>query len=293
MIYVITGPTSTGKDRIAIDLAKRIGGEIINADAFHVYRQLDIGTNKPRESDFQGIRHHLFSYVDVDETYSIARYQKDARSLIEKLLAKKIPLIMLGGSGLYIKAALFDYRFREEKTVDMSVYEAMENKQLHDALAAVDPTSANKIHPNNRRRVLRALSIYFAQNIKKSDIPIHKDGNPIYDTMFFAVEFDRAEVYLAISNRVHRMISEGLVEEVEKLIAKYGDYQQAFNAIGYKEIIEHLHGEATLEEAINKIITNTRNYSKRQTTFFRHQFSLSWIRSADDIIKIIEDGKTT
>ncbi len=293
MIYVITGPTNTGKDRIAIELAKRLGGEIINADAFHVYRQLKIGTNKPREEDFQGVKHHLFEIVGVDENYSIARYQKEARTIIDELLAKNIPIIMLGGSGLYIKAALYDYHFKEEPTVDMSAYEKLDNLSLYNALKAVDEKAAVAIHFNNRRRVLRALQIYRAQGNKKSDIPINKDCDPIYETLFFGINFDRADLYLRIVYRVERMIAEGLFAEVKALIDEYGPHRQALLAIGYKESIAYLQGKMTKEEAIDAIIKNTRHYVKRQITYVRHQFPMHWINTIDDIIEIGKNGKAS
>ncbi len=292
MIYVITGPTNTGKDRIAIELAKRLGGEIINADAFHVYRQLHIGTNKPKEEDFQGVRHHLFAIVDVDENYSIARYQKEAREIIDDLIAKNIPVIMLGGSGLYIKAALFDYRFKEEADVDLSEYDSLDNQALHNALKVVDAKAAETIHFNNRRRVLRALQIYRSQGIKKSEIPLKKDSEPLYETLFFGIEFERADLYLRIVERVSRMVENGLFEEVRNLINEYGVKQQAFHAIGYKESINYLLGITSREQSINDIITNTRHYVKRQMTFARHQFKMHWINSVDDIIEI-SHGKTS
>lgn len=293
MIYVITGPTNTGKDRIAIELAKRLGGEIINADAFHVYRQLKIGTNKPREEDFQGVKHHLFEIVGVDENYSIARYQKEARTIIDELLAKNIPIIMLGGSGLYIKAALYDYHFQEEPAVDMSPYEKLDNLSLHNALKTVDERAAMAIHFNNRRRVLRALQIYRAQGNKKSDIPINKDCDPIYETLFFGINFDRADLYLRIVYRVERMIAEGLFAEVKALIDEYGPHRQALLAIGYKESIAYLQGKMTKEEAIDAIIINTRHYAKRQITFVRHQFPMHWINTVDDIIEMGKNGKAS
>ncbi|MFA5421707.1 MAG: tRNA (adenosine(37)-N6)-dimethylallyltransferase MiaA [Bacilli bacterium] len=290
MIYVITGPTNTGKDSVAIELAKCLGGEIVNADAFHVYKQLKIGTNKPRDEDFLGIKHHLFEYVDVSEDYSIARYQSDARQIIEDLIARNIPIILLGGSGLYIKAALYDYRFKDETPVDLSEYEKLNNAELHTILRKVDAASADRIHPHNRRRVLRALQIYFSQGNKKSDIPVLKDEAPIYEAQFFGVEFDRADLYLRIEKRVHRMMEEGLEDEAKSLLARYGDKQQAFSAIGYKEMIEYIHGLISKEEAISQIIANTRHYAKRQITFVRHQFPMQWIKSAADIVANIKHG---
>ena len=293
MIYVITGPTCTGKDAFAIELAKRLGGEIINADAFHVYKGLIIGTNKPKEEDFQGVKHHLFDFIELDDNYSIARYQKDARLIIEDLLDRNIPIIMLGGSGLYIKAALFDYRFKEEDKIDMAIYDAMDNKTLHESLKAIDHAAANNIHPNNRRRVMRAIQIFLAQGIRKSDIPILRNERPLYECMFFGIEFDRGDLYLLIVSRVTKMMNEGLIREVKQLSEKYGDNQQAFNAIGYKEIIEHLQGITSKEEALSNIISNTRHYAKRQITFFRHQFDMHWVKTVDDIIRIAHHGKTS
>ncbi len=290
MIYVITGPTNTGKDRVAIDLAKRLGGEIINADAFHVYKQLLIGTNKPKEDDFQGVKHHLFGFIDVSESYSIARYQIEARAIIDDLLARNIPVIFLGGSGLYIRAALYDYRFQEEKEIDLSKYDNLSNEELYRELQTVDIESSRQIHPNNRKRVLRALKIFMTQGIKKSDIPIVSNNLPIYDVRFYGVEFDRENLYLRISKRVERMVSEGLFEEVKALIKQYGLKQQAFSAIGYKEVIAFYEGKLTQEEAIKTIVTNTRHYVKRQMTFVRHQFPMKWIKNADEILQEENNG---
>ena len=285
MIYVITGPTNTGKDRIAVELAKRIGGEIINADAFHVYKQLKIGTNKPQEDEFEGVKHHLFSYIDIDEEYSIARYQNDARKIIDDLNAKNIPIIMLGGSGLYIKAALYDYQFNQEEIIDMSKYEHMSNDDLYASLQAFDHFSATKIHRNNRKRVMRALEIFLSQGIKKSELPTHKD-KPFYQALFFGVDFDRGDLYMRIMGRVHRMIMDGLFEEVKLLLKKYPSSLQALQAIGYKEAIEYLNGNHSEEETIDKIVTNTRHYAKRQMTFVRHQFVVHWIKNVDDVLRI-------
>lgn len=293
MIYVITGPTNTGKDAVAIELAKRLNGHIINADAFHVYKQLHIGTNKPNEEDFQGVEHHLFGYVDVDQDYSIAQYQQDARRIINELLSKNIPIIMLGGSGLYIKAALYDYRFQVEEHVDLAYFETLNNQALHEQLQAVDPISARLIHPNNRKRTLRALQIFYAQGRKKSDIPVQKDEPAIYECCFYGIEFDRQELYERIAKRVQRMVDEGLFDEVRSLVDHYGFTRQAFSAIGYKEVIDHLVGKITQADAIESIIVNTRHFVKRQMTYVRHQFSMQWIKGVDDIIRSISDGKTS
>ena len=293
MIYVITGPTNTGKDAIAIELAKRLNGEIINADAFHVYKQLHIGTNKPKEEDFQGVKHHLFGYVDVDQDYSIAQYQHDARKIIDQLLLKKTPIIMLGGSGLYIKAALYDYRFQVEEHIDLSRFETLDDQALHEQLQAVDPVSARLIHPNNRKRTLRALQIFYAQGRKKSDIPLQKDEPAIYECRFFGIEFNREELYQRIGKRVQRMVDEGLFGEVRTLVDRYGFECQAFNAIGYKEVIDFLLGRSTQLETIEAIFVNTRHYVKRQMTYVRHQFPMQWIKSVNDILGSLNDGKTS
>lgn len=290
MIYVITGPTNTGKDRIAIELAKRLGGEIINADAFHIYRQLSIGTNKPKDEDFQGVKHHLFGFVDVTENYSIARYQKEARTIIDDLTAKQIPVILLGGSGLYIKAALFDYRFQNEKEVDMSRFTNLTNEELYRELQARDLETSREIHPNNRKRVTRALQIFLAQGTKKSEIPASQNDKPLYNALFFGIEFDRATLYLRIAERVKRMVSEGLFEEVANLTNQYGYHHQAFYAIGYKEAIAHVQGTISQQGAVETIIKNTRHYVKRQMTFVRHQFPMQWIKDTDDIMRIINHG---
>lgn len=291
MIYVITGPTHTKKDELAIELALKIDGQIINADAYHVYKQLKIGTNKPESSDFLNVKHHLFSYVDINEEYSIARYQKDAREIIDQLIKESIPIILLGGSGLYIKAALYNYQFLEEKTVDMKKYHEMDNEALHNFLIEIDPQSASKIHPHNRRRVLRAIEIYLSVGLKKSDKTFTKRDELLYKAMFFGRVHDRKQIYDGSEKRVDDMIENGLIEEVKFLYENYDPSLQALEAIGYKELISYLKNETTLEEAISEIKKNTRRYVKRQMTFCRNQFSMHWVEDVSDILKINKDGK--
>ncbi|MDY0100507.1 MAG: tRNA (adenosine(37)-N6)-dimethylallyltransferase MiaA [Bacilli bacterium] len=286
MIIVITGPTHTGKDQLAVALAKKIKGEIINADAFHIYKQLEIGTNKPQNEQFQNIKHHLFSYVNVDEPYSIATYQKDARLIIDDLIKKNIPIILLGGSGLYIKAALFNYHFLEQKKVDMSLYQKMNNEELFKTLVKIDPLASEKIHPHNRRRVLRAIEIYLAQGIKKSDNLLTRKDELLYEAKFFGLKHNRQTIYDGIDKRVDLMIEKGLLKEVKYLYEKYGDNIQALEAIGYKELITSLKGEISVEEAIKEIKKNTRRYVKRQMTFCNNQLPMHWVSNVKEILEI-------
>lgn len=291
MILVLTGPTGSGKTDMAISLAKKLGGAIINADAFQVYRELNIATAKPSEAQRLEVPHFLFDFVPISSSYSVYEYQADLRATIADLQEIHKPIIIAGGTGLYIRAGLYDYSFPEEKVVDLSVYEKMDDDTLYAALQKMDPEEAKTIHPHNRIRVLRAIKVYLSGGKKKSEIKAEQKHQPIYDDVyFFGLNAERAPLYERVNQRVEEMFKAGLVEENRALYEKYGETPRAFQAIGVKELFPYFRGEKNLEECKEEIQKNTRHYVKRQETFFRHQFDIHWITQEEEILDAISSS---
>ncbi len=291
MILVLTGPTGSGKTDMAISLTKKLGGAIINADAFQVYRELNIATAKPSEAQRLEVPHFLFDFVPVSSSYSVYEYQADLRATIADLQEIHKPIIIAGGTGLYIRAGLYDYSFPEEKVVDLSVYEKMDDDTLYAALQKMDPEEAKTIHPHNRIRVLRAIKVYLSSGKKKSEIKAEQKHQPIYDDVyFFGLNAERAPLYERVNQRVEEMFKAGLVEENRALYEKYGEAPRAFQAIGVKELFPYFRGEKNLEECKEEIQKNTRHYVKRQETFFRHQFDIHWITQEEEILDAISSS---
>ena len=291
MILVLTGPTGSGKTDMAISLAKKLGGAIINADAFQVYRELNIATAKPSEAQRLEVPHFLFDFVPISSSYSVYEYQADLRATIADLQEIHKPIIIAGGTGLYIRAGLYDYSFPEEKVVDLSVYEKMDEDTLYAALQKMDPEEAKTIHPHNRIRVLRAIKVYLSSGKKKSEIKAEQKHQPIYDDVyFFGLNAERAPLYERVNQRVEEMFKAGLVEENRALYEKYGENPRAFQAIGVKELFSYFRGEKNLEECKEEIQKNSRHYVKRQETFFRHQFDIHWITREEEILDAISSS---
>lgn len=291
MILVLTGPTGSGKTDMAISLAKKLGGAIINADAFQVYRELNIATAKPSEAQRLEVPHFLFDFVPISSSYSVYEYQADLRATIADLQEIHKPIIIAGGTGLYIRAGLYDYSFPEEKVVDLSVYEKMDDDTLYAALQKMDPEEAKTIHPHNRIRVLRAIKVYLSSGKKKSEIKAEQKHQPIYDDVyFFGLNAEREPLYERVNQRVEEMFKAGLVEENRALYEKYGEAPRAFQAIGVKELFPYFRGEKNLEECKEEIQKNTRHYVKRQETFFRHQFDIHWITQEEEILDAISSS---
>jgi tRNA dimethylallyltransferase len=288
MILVLTGATGTGKSELAAALAQRLGGEIVNADAFQVYEGLTIATCAPSPRLKALAPHHLYAFVPLSEGYDVARYQKDCRAVLAAIRKRGRTPILVGGSGLYIRAALYDYDFSvDASSVDLAPYENLSDEALHEALAALDPGEAAKIPPANRRRALRSIALTKASGAPKTELLARQRHEPIEEARFFALAEDRAALYAKLDARVERMFAEGLMEETVPLIERYGRSAPAFQAIGVKELFPYLDGKATLEEAKQKIKEDTRRYAKRQETFFRHQFQLEYVHSLDEILEAI------
>lgn len=284
MIIVLTGPTGSGKSDLALSLASRLGAAIINADAFQVYQELNIATAKPTLEMRTKAPHYLYDFVPLDSAYNVAEYQQDMRSALEFCLQKNQTVIIAGGTGLYIKAALYDYEFAQRPKVDMTAYETMDEDTLYATLRHLDPSSAEKIHPHNRQRVLRAIEICLSTGESKSQIEAKQSHKLLYPTMFFGLEQEREDLYRRVERRVDRMFEEGLLEETLPLIERYGREQMAFRAIGVKELFPYIDGQASLEETKDLIKKNTRNYIKRQMTWLRNQFEMVWVRDEEDLL---------
>ena len=290
MILVILGPTGVGKSELAYKLAPKLNAEIVNGDAFQIYKEMDIGVAKPPKEYFLNIPHHLYSFVSPSEAYSIKEYQTDARRVIKDILSRGKNVILVGGSGLYIRSALFDYEFKDSEEIDMSKYEAMDNETLHKELEKIDPNDALKIHPNNRRRVLRSIQIYLENGESKSEIISRQNHKPIYEnTLFVMPNFDRDALYMNINKRVEKMIENGLLNEAKHIYDHYPN-SQAIMGIGYKEFIPYFENKASLEEVVEEIKKDTRNYAKRQITFFKYQFNVKTFNNEEELLEVIHHG---
>lgn len=288
MIIVISGPTCLGKSKSALVVAQKFNAEIINGDAFQCYKEMDIGVAKPPKEYFNLVPHHLFSFVDIDHPYSIMEYQTNLRHKLDELLAQNKNVVIVGGSGLYIRSALYDYEFTKEEGFDTSSLEELSNEELHAKLEEIDPKEAKKIHVNNRKRMVRALAIFESQKITKSEIIDSQKHEPIYkDVRFFVKDMPREKLYELINQRVDKMIEDGLVKEVKTLYEKYGETPTSMQAIGYKELIEYFKGNLSLDESIELIKKHTRNYAKRQMTYIRHQFPTIFYKDDEELLRLI------
>ncbi len=273
MVIVVTGPTAVGKTDLGIFLAQKLNGEVINADSTQIYKGLDIATNKVQ--DTKGIKHHLFNEKDLMEDYSVFDYQKDARKIIDDILKRgKVP-ILVGGTGLYINAALYDYKFEERAHEE---YEGITNDELYKMLLEVDPNST--IHVNNRTRVISALNYYKANGKPYSEKA--KDFNLLYDTLFIGLTTDREVLYYKINKRVDKMVEEGLIEEAREMYDLKIRSKAVMTPIGPKELFDYFDGKCTFEEAIETIKSKSRKYAKRQYTWFRNQMKLKWFETNYD-----------
>lgn len=275
-VIVIVGPTGVGKTKLSIDLARHFNTEIISADSMQIYKGMDIGTAKVTKDETSGIKHHLIDIKEIEESYSVFESQINIRKKISEInKMDKIPIIV-GGTGLFIKAALYDYTFLKEEKRETQTYEGISNEELYEKLVSIDKESANKIHVNNRRRIIRALQIA-SSDIKKSDIIKSQKHKPLYDIKMIGLTTDRKTLYKRIDNRVDKMLEKGLLDEVKAIYDKYkGQNYQSLQGISYKELFLYFDKKITLEEAIDLIKKKSRNYAKRQYTWFNNQFRVNW-----------------
>ncbi len=286
-VVVICGPTAVGKTKLSIAIAKYFKTDIINADAFLVYKKMNIGTAKPSPSEQDNIKHHLIDIIEPTMEFSIADYQKAVRGVIDELShLHKLPLLV-GGSGLYIDAVIKDYRFAEAKRTD-SDFDNYSNEMLKSHLTKLDPELASSIHTNNRKRLIRAIELSNYPSLK--DSRSHRDDF-YYDTLCVFLNADRSILYKRINERVDEMLDRGLISEVEKIgVSNFS--KTARSAIGYKEVIAYLEGKITYDELGELIKKNTRHFAKRQFTWFNNKTTCQKVDvDFDDFDKTIEEVK--
>ncbi len=271
MIIVIVGPTGVGKTKLSIELAKKLDGEIINADSTQVYKGLNIATAKVTEEEKENIPHYLFDIKELTENYTVYDYQKDCRYYIENILKRKKTPIIVGGTGLYVKAALYDYVFEDEtKKNDYSTYS---NQELYEKALKIDKNL--NIHMNNRKRIERFLDYYLNNN--KSINSKKKSENLIYeDVIFIGLTTNRDDLYQRLNERVDQMLSDGLMDEVKEIYESHIRTKAVLTPIGYKELFPYLEGKDELKNCIEIMKQRTRKYAKRQYTWFNHQFKVNW-----------------
>ena len=282
---IITGPTASGKTALSIELAKQIGGEIISADSMQVYRHMDIGSAKVTKEEMDGVPHHLIDVLEPSEEFNVVRFQEMARKAMEEIYERgKIPIIA-GGTGFYIQALLYDIDFTETDE-NNSIREELEQKArtegasaLHAMLKEIDPESAEAIHENNVKRVIRAIEFYRQTGKKISDHNRQeREKSSPYQFLYYVIDLPRELLYSRIEQRVDQMIEQGLVEEVKALQAMGCTRDMvSMQGLGYKEILDYLNGQLTLDEAVYVLKRDTRHFAKRQLTWFRRERDVRWL----------------
>lgn len=276
-IIVIVGPTGVGKTKASVELAKRLNAEIINGDAVSVYKELNIASAKPTLEERNGINHYLIDKVDVCDNYTIYDYQKDARVAIEEIKEKGKNIIVVGGTGLYIKSLLYDYKFHEEK---INRYDDLTNDQI---ISKIKEYGKFDIDYSNIRRIVRLLSKL------ENNIPLSEKADIIYPSIIIGLTTDRDTLYKVINNRVDNMLKNGLLDEINNLKDRYKDSRVLNSAIGYKEFNDYFN-DNNIENTVEKIKHNSRKYAKRQFTYFKNQFKTKWFDvSYDNFNKTIDE----
>ncbi|ASF39546.1 tRNA (adenosine(37)-N6)-dimethylallyltransferase MiaA [Halobacillus halophilus] len=282
LVISVVGPTAVGKSKLGVEIAKRFEGEVISGDSMQIYKSMDIGTAKVTEQEMQGIPHHLVDIKEPDESFSVAEFQNKVQSLIRTIGSRgKVPVIV-GGTGLYIQATLYNFNFSEEKR-DEQVIKRLEKEAseygieaLYQRLQSVDPEQAEKVHPNNERRVLRALEVFETTGKVMSDYQKQQSNESPFRPVIIGLEMEREELYNRINRRVDQMVEQGLIAEVKRLYDKGYEHTQAMKAIGYKEFLPYFNGEYSLDRAVELLKRNSRRYAKRQYTYFRNKMNVRW-----------------
>lgn len=279
MIIVVCGPTASGKTKLSIDLAKKYNGIIVNADSMQVYKGLDIATAKIKDEEKEDIPHYLFDIANIDDMYTVYDYQKDLREILDNNQDKNI--IIVGGTGLYIKAGLYNYEFNCETS--FNTYDDKTNEELYKLVKEKYPNI--DIHVNNRKRLIRALN--------KTDDYSNKGNELLYPAIFIGLDLDRDFLYERINKRVDIMFEEGILKEAKDLYDKKVYSKSVMTGIGYKELYEYFDGNISLDEAKDLIKKNTRHYAKRQMTWFRNKMDIKWFKlnenNYQEILKEVEN----
>ena len=266
-IIVIVGPTGIGKTKLSIELAKKLDAEIINGDSVSIYKKLDIGSAKPTLEEREGIPHHLIDIREVDEDYTVFDYQKDVRKLIDEISSRNKRIIIVGGTGLYIKAALYDYKFKDGTTYNE--YNDLSNEEIFNKIKKYNVEKLPEL--NNRKRLVRLLN----KLENNEEISYDKDKQ-LYNIKVIGLTTDRDILYDRINKRVDKMINNGLLREIDLLKDYYSDSRILNSGIGYKEFSDYLFNNKSLDKVIEEVKLNSRRFAKRQYTFFNHQFNTKW-----------------
>lgn len=303
---IIAGPTASGKTKISVELAKRLNGEIVNADSMQIYKELNIGTAKITEEEKENIPHHIFDVADKFEEFTVSNYRELALPLIKKLIAENKTPIIVGGTGFYINSLLYDLEYGNSNKDEnlRKKYEDLAkefgNEYVFNILKEMDIESANKLHANDLKRVIRAIEIFETTGTKKSAMQnTMQNVTTGLKPLILGLEFDREKLYERINLRVDIMVNNGLIDEVKSLVnAGLNSNHQSMTGIGYKEVYSYLQNEITLDECIELIKKNTRNYAKRQVTWFKKVPNLKWVNMTngltEDILnEIISEYKKT
>ena len=283
-VIVICGPTASGKTSLSIELAKKINGEIISCDSMQIYKDMTIGTAKPTIEEMDRIPHYLIDFVLPSERYSVADFKKAATKKIEEILSRNKTPIIVGGTGLYVDALVYNIEYLELET-DLKYRQELENliKQkgiegLYKKAKQIDAQAMQNISLNDKKRIMRVLEIYHQTGKTKTQVEAESRLTPSpYEYIIFAITMDREKLYERINKRVDIMIEQGLIEEVQGLINKYNEFPTAMQGLGYKEVVEYIKGKTTKEEMIEKLKMETRRYAKRQLTWFRKNKAIKWI----------------
>jgi len=304
-LFILAGPTGIGKTKISIDIAKELNGEIISADSMQIYKKMDIGSAKISSEEMNGVKHHLIDFLDPSESFSVAEFSNLAKESIEEISSANHLPMLVGGTGLYINSLIYNYSFAETNK-DEAYRKELEQLALekgvdyvHEMLKEVDEVSYNKLYPNDLKRVIRALEVYKVTGIPISEAAKNDEiFNIPYKVYYYVLNMNREKLYERINHRVDLMIEAGLLEEVIRLEKEgYTTDMQSMKGIGYKELLQYLHGEVSKEKAIENIKQFSRNYAKRQLTWFRKDPRVNWVDKDDfsndkDIAKfIINDFK--
>lgn len=286
-MVIVAGPTASGKSTAGVELCKRLQGSVISADSMQVYRGMDIGSAKITEEEMQGIPHELIDIADPSEEWNVVRFQREAKAAVQRITAKGRLPVLVGGTGFYIQALLYDIDFTETRE-DTSYRSLLEekartegNESLYRMLLEKDPEAAAAIHPNNLKRVIRALEFTRETGEKISD---HNEEQrkrlPAYDAVFFVLTMEREKLYRRIDLRVDQMMEAGLLEEVKRLQEQgFTSRDVSMQGLGYKQILQYLEGEGTLEDAVEQIKLQTRHFAKRQLTWFRRERDVIWVNT--------------
>lgn len=285
-LIVIVGPTASGKTELSVELAKKLNGEIISGDSMQVYKGMDIGTAKITQEEMQGVPHHLIDILNPDETFTAFDFQQRVKPLIHEITKKGKTPIIAGGTGLYIQSVIYNYEFESEVVSDerekevaeqMKILSTYSNEALHQYLGTFDPISMSNIHPNNRQRVERAISYYLKTKKILSNRKKSHQLTENYDTLLLGIEMSRDTLYHRINKRVDIMLSQGLVDEVQQLIELGYESCQSMQAIGYKELVPVVHDEIEIDQATALLKQHSRNYAKRQLTWFKNKLNVHWL----------------